>query len=317
MTAQQTPVVTLTLNPALDLSTRVPALIPDQKLRCSQPLIDPGGGGLNVSRAIAALGGDSLALVALGGLTGDRLAGLIRAEGVPFQPLTAPGETRQSLTVTEDATGRQYRFMLPGPPWSAADLDRVIPLLRATAPPGAFAVISGSLPPGVPPDYPAQVARALPGRQVVLDTSGPALAEAVASPIPGLQILRMDAAEAEELAGHPLTSRDETAAFAQALVRRGVSACVIIARGADGNVLADADRRLFAPAAKVRVVSTVGAGDSFVAGLVLMLARGADTAAALAFASAAASAAVTTDATHLCRLQDVERVLPECSAIAL
>ena len=106
----QTPVVTLTLNPALDLSSTVPQLIPDQKLRCSEPLLDPGGGGLNVSRAIAALGGESLALVALGGLTGDRLAGLIRAEGVPFLALTAPGETRQSLTVTEQSTGRQYRL---------------------------------------------------------------------------------------------------------------------------------------------------------------------------------------------------------------
>ena len=103
----QIPVVTLTLNPALDMSTSVPKLIADEKLRCAEPMLDPGGGGLNVSRAIAALGGESLALVALGGLTGDRLARLIRAEGVPFLALTAPGETRQSLTVTEDATGRQ------------------------------------------------------------------------------------------------------------------------------------------------------------------------------------------------------------------
>ncbi len=313
----QTAIITLTLNPALDMATTVAQLIPDQKLRCSEPLLDPGGGGLNVSRAIAALGGDSLALVALGGLTGDRLAGLIRAEGVPFLALTAPGETRQSLTVTEGATGHQYRFMLPGPVWSGADQDRVFHLLRASARPGAFGVISGSQPPGVPADFPARLAQSMPGGVVVLDTSGSALAEAVAHPVAGLEILRMDGAEAEELAGRSLVLRSDTADFAQSLVARGVARRVVVARGADGNVLVDAKHRLFAPAAKVKVASTVGAGDSFVGGLVMMLARDAPISEALAFASAAASAAVTTDATQLCRLQDVERLLPQCQTIAI
>jgi 6-phosphofructokinase 2 len=308
----QTPVVTLTLNPALDMSSEVPALIPDQKLRCSEPLLDPGGGGLNVSRAIAALGGESLALVALGGLTGDRLAGLIRAEGVPFLALTAPGETRQSLTVTEASTGRQYRFMLPGAVWSAEDQERVFTVLRAFSRLGAWGVISGSQPPGVPVDFPARLARAMPGLNVVLDTSGPALREAVAHPIPGLAVLRMDGDEAEMLAGAPLISRSDSADFAASLVERGVARQVVVARGADGSVLVDKDHRIFAKAARVKVKSTVGAGDSFVAGLVLSLAREEPPEAALAFGTAAASAAVMTDATQLCRKEDVERLLPEC-----
>ncbi len=310
----QTPVVTLTLNPALDLSTDVAALIPDQKLRCSEPLLDPGGDGLNVSRAIAALGGESLALVALGGLTGDRLAGLIRGEGVPFLALTAPGETRQSLTVTEAATGRQYRFMLPGPVWSEEDQERVFTLLRASARPGAFGVISGSQPPGVPVDFPSRLARAMPGLNVVLDTSGPALVQAVNHPIPGLAILRMDGDEAETLAGAQLVTRSDSADFAAGLVARGVARTVVVARGADGSVLVDRDRdrRIFARSAKVKVKSTVGAGDSFVAGLVLGLARGETPEAALALGTAAASAAVTTDATQLCKIGDVLRLLPGC-----
>ncbi len=308
----QTPVVTLTLNPALDMSSDVAALIPDQKLRCSEPLLDPGGGGLNVSRAIFSMGGESLALVALGGLTGDRLAGLIRTEGVPFLALTAPGETRQSLTVTEASTGRQYRFMLPGPVWTEPDQERVFTLLRASARPGAFGVISGSQPPGVPLDFPARLARAMPGLNVVLDTSGPALVEAVAHPIPGLAILRMDGDEAEILAGAQLVSRSDSADFAESLVKRGVARMVIVARGADGSVLVDGERRIFAKAAKVKVKSTVGAGDSFVAGLVLSLARGESPEAALAIGTAAASAAVMTDATQLCKMADVLRLLPEC-----
>lgn len=312
MTPQQTPILTLTLNPALDMATTVPEMVPDQKLRCTEPLLDPGGGGLNVSRAVAALGGESLALVALGGLTGDRLAGLIRAESVPFLALTGPGETRQSLTVTEAQSGRQYRFMLPGPVWSAADQDRVFLLLRASARVGAYGVISGSQPPGVPVDFPAKLARSMAGLQVLLDTSGAPLRQAVAHPIPGLFVLRMDDVEAEELAGHALTTRAQSADFAASLVAQGVAQKVIIARGADGSVLAETGQRLFVKAAPVKVVSKVGAGDSFVAGFVLALARGGNSAQAMAYGAAAASAAVMTDATQLCKLADVERILPEC-----
>ena len=316
MTAQ-IPIVTLTLNPALDMATEVPALVADEKLRCSEPMLDPGGGGLNVSRAIAVLGGESLALVALGGLTGDRLAGLIRADGVPFLALTAPGETRQSLTVTELASGHQYRFMLPGPRWSEADQERVFTLLHATARPGAYGVISGSQPPGVPVDFPARLAHSMPGLNIVLDTSGPALVEAVTHPIPGLDVLRMNNEEAEHLAGKPLVTREESADFAQSLVQRRVAEKVVVARGSDGSVMVDAHQRLFAKAAKVEVKSRVGAGDSFVGGLVLAMARGQDAASAIAFATASASAAVMTDATQLCRLEDVVMLLPQCAVSAV
>ena len=311
------PILTLTLNPALDMATEVAEILPGHKLRCGDPLLDPGGGGLNVSRAIRALGGESLALVALGGLTGDRLAGLIRASGLTFLSILGPGETRLSLSVHEGATGRQYRFMLPGPVWSAADRGHVFTLLRATARPGGFTVISGSQPPGMPVDFPAQLAAAMPDSRVVLDISGAPLAEAVARPVPGLEVLRMDSEEAEGLTGHPLATRAETADFAQGLVRAGVARKVVVARGADGNVLATADRRIFAAAPRVQVRSAVGAGDSFVAGLVLALARGRPEEEALALAGAAAAAAVTTDATQLCRPEDVMRLLPETVVSAL
>lgn len=308
---QQRPILTLTLNPALDMSTQVTEVVPDRKLRCADPTLDPGGGGLNVSRAIANLGGDSLALVALGGITGERLARLIRSAKVPFLTVGGPGETRQSLTVTE-AGGRQFRFIFPGPSWGHEDQERLFHLLRSAVQPDGIAVISGSQPPGVAPDFPAQLAAALPGMQVVLDSSGPALAEAVAHPIPGLSLLRMDDHEADELAGRRLLTPTETADFAMKLITRGVAKTVIIARGAEGSILATTGQRLFVKAADVPVKSKVGAGDSFVAGYVLALARGQDVAAALQAGSSAASAAVMTEATQLCRRADAEALLPLC-----
>ena len=310
----QAPILTLTLNPALDMASEVPEIIAGHKLRCTDPHLDPGGGGLNVSRAIKALGGDSLALVALGGLTGDRLAGLIRAEGITFLSILGPGETRQSLTVTEQSSGKQFRFMLPGPVWGAAERARVFTLLSATARPGGYSVISGSQPPGVPADFPGQLAASLDGSRVVLDTSGAALFEAVRNPIKDLAVLRMDGEEGEELAGRKLPTLTDTADFASELVARGVAKRLIVARGAEGNVLADGKQRLFSPAPKVKVKSTVGAGDSFVAAFVLALARGQDSAQALALGSAAAAAAVMTDATQLCKAEDVMRLMPQAAA---
>ena len=305
------PILTLTLNPALDISTGVGKVRPGEKLRCAAPVYNAGGGGLNVTRALHRLGAPSLALVALGGVTGDRLAGLLKAEGIAFLALKSPGETRQSMSVTEADSGAQYRFLLPGPDWSHDDQAQVFALLTATAHPGSIAVISGSQPPGVPADFPAQLAAALPECLVVLDTSGPALAQAVAQPIPGLAVLRMDSDEAEALAGHPLTTPKDTADFAAGLLAKGVAGAVIVARGAEGNVLVTDGQRLMARAPKVTLVSAVGAGDSFVAGLVLAMARRQGWAEALSLATTCAAAAVMTPATELCRAEDVARLLPQ------
>lgn len=310
----QLPILTLTLNPALDVATSAPRVVAGPKLRCSAPRLDPGGGGINVARAVRRLGGEALALVALGGATGARLAEALRAEGVSYSAFDAPGETRQSLAVTEEASGAQYRFVLPGPDWAAADAARALDRLREITPDGAFVVLSGSQPPGLPDRFAADLRAALPASaRLVLDTSGAALQAVVRDPVPGLAVLRMDDAEAEELAGRRFADRAESAAYAAELVVRGVAETVILARGAEGSVLADRQGKLFAPAPKVQVVSAVGAGDSFVGALVLTLAQGGRRAAALAHAVAAAAATCLTPATELCRPEDVARFLPLCA----
>lgn len=306
--AAQTPILTVTLNPAFDLATSVDRLRPDVKLRCAEPAADPGGGGINVSRAIVRLGGESRAAVSLGGPTGERMAALLAREGIATVPLPAPGETRLSLAVTETRTGDQYRFMLPGPQWSEADAEAAIAAVTAAAEPDARVVLSGSTPPGVPADIAARLQAALgPGRRLYVDTSGAAL-QALAQVPANLALLRMDGAEAEELAGHELPTRTASADFAAGLVARGVARTVLVARGGDGNILASNRGVWHADALKVHVVSKIGAGDSFLGAYVLARARGEDLPGALAWGAAAATAACMTPATELCRREDVERL---------
>lgn len=314
--AAQAAILTITLNPALDLSSETDRVVPELKLRCSAPLVDPGGGGINVSRAIARLGGDSTPLVSVAGHTGARLEDALRREGLRPARIPAPGETRQSLSVTCRETGRQYRFVMPGPAWGRAEVQAALIAAGEAAQPGGFAVLSGSQPPGVPDDFPARLAAALAGHEsrLIMDTSGPALAELVARPTtPAPFVLRMDGEEARALAGGPLPDLVATGRFAHDLVRRGAAHAVICARGPEGSVMATADGAVHCPAARVDVVSKVGAGDSFVGAFTLALGRGGSLAEALRHGVAAASAAVMTAATQLCRPEDVARLLPECT----
>ncbi len=307
-------ILTVTLNPALDLSTATRSVTPGPKLRCEVPRYDPGGGGINISRAIDRLGGKSTALVALGGATGTQLAKLLLQEGIATTSLTAPGETRLSFAVTEQGSLAQYRFVLPGPLWSAQAVATAVEAIVKAVRPDGFVVISGSQPPGFPDDFILQLGAALPATvKVIADTSGTPLKALTSGRGPSLHCLRMDAEEAETVAGAPLASRAESADFAQNLVANGVADRVIIARGPDGSVMATEAARWFCAAANVPVISKIGAGDSFVAGYVLALARGKPDQEALACGVAAASAAVMTPATELCRRTDAEALIKVCT----
>lgn len=308
-------ILTLTLNPTLDLDTSVDQVIPGPKLRCDPPLIDPGGGGINVSRAIRILGGRSLAHVVAGGPTGATLESLLRAEGVAASVIDGPGATRESLSVTDRGSGAQYRFVLPGPQWRRRDAEAVLDRLEGAAGDGDILVMSGSQPPGVAADLPLRLARRLgaSGACLALDTSGAALHRAVEKPgRRPLWLLRMDDGEAEELAGRPLPRPEDSAAFARLLVGRGVAHTVIVARGADGSVAATAAECLHVVPPAVEVVSKVGAGDSFTAAFVLAVVRGAGLERALRMGVAAAASAVTTVATRLCHRDQVRRLAPLC-----
>ncbi len=308
-------IITVTLNPTVDLSTSAPSVIPDIKLRCTPPQVDPGGGGINVSRAIRLLGGRSTALVAIGGGTGARCLELLASEGIATVGFQGPGETRQSLSVTDEGTGQQFRFVLPGPDWTEKDVARALDTLDQATGTDTFVVLSGSQPPGVAKNFPAILAGHVSERKarLIVDTSGPALFNLVDTSHPSIYVLRMDGEEAEELAGRPLPRPEDSAAFAAELVEKDVASIIIVARGADGSVLASKQGRWHAVGGKpVKVVSKVGAGDSFVGAFTLALARGDALPDCLALGVAAASSAVTTEATRLCDRKMTEELKAEC-----
>ncbi len=303
-----TEILTITVNPALDLSTEAPAVVPDRKLRCSAPRVQPGGGGVNVSRAIANLGGASRTLVAYGGPTGEDLVARLREEGLTPLSLNVDHPTRQSVTVRDAANGLQYRFMMPGPPWTPEDCAAAEAAIMAEMRPGDLVVPSGSMPPGLPDDYFLTVNAHLAqdGGRMILDTSGPALIRAAAAAEGALFALRMDLAEARELTGHPLGGIEDVAEMASELRAAGAATIVLIAAGEQGNVIACDEWRGLTRPPVVVPVSKVGAGDSFVAGFALSLARGADPVTACAYGTAAAASAVTRPDTDLCEREATE-----------
>lgn len=324
MTNVQNPIVTVTLNPALDLSAPLAGdgarVVPGPKLRLGKVAAHPGGGGVNVARAIARLGGSVTALAALAGTTGAQVSALVAAEGLALIALPCPGETRMSLTVAEATAGTgeaEYRFVLPGPDWAGRDAGALVSAIAAQVPAGAWVVLSGSQPPGLAADFMFALDAALVpiGARLAVDTSGPALAAALAARgARPLGLLRLDQAEAEQAAGRALPQVQDSAGYAAALVAAGVAETVVLARGADGSVLADGSGQCWhcRPPA-VEVASKVGAGDSLTGALILSLARGASAAEALRAGTAAAAAAVMTEGTELCRAEDVARLAPRCT----
>lgn len=301
-------ILTITLNPALDISTTVDRVVPEDKLRCDVPVLDPGGGGVNVARAIGELGGRALALVALAGFHGQQYLDQLHDEPIVPIAFSIPGETRQSLAVIDRSTGEQYRFVMPGPVWTAEQAhDALVAIDRAMGD-GAYVVLSGSQPPGVPLHFPTDLASMVEtrGGKLILDTSGKALKALLGVGSARQHVLRLDGAESEDLAGRRLGSREEVADFAEELVRRGVAEVVVLALGADGSILVENGNRWHAVTRPVKVRSKVGAGDSFVGAFTLALSRGAPWEQALVQGVAAASGAVMNDATKLCSRSDVE-----------
>jgi 6-phosphofructokinase 2 len=300
-------IVTLTVNPALDLSTSTETVVSEHKLRCGVSRTDAGGGGINVSRVIHRLGGQSVAIYAVGGPTGFAYRQLLEADGIIGRAIPIAGATRQNVTIDELSTGRQFRFVLQGPHLTTDEWSECLAATINAMTPGGYVVASGSLSPGMPDDFYARIARAARARGVhcIVDASGPALAAALEE---GVHVVKPSARELAELVGRALPDRPSRIAAAQELISRGAAEIVALTLGADGAVLVTAETVTHLEVPDIAVHSTVGAGDSFLGALVLRLAQGRSLHDAFCAGVAAGSATAMTEATELCHRVDVERL---------
>jgi 6-phosphofructokinase 2 len=305
-----TDIVALTLNPSIDISTSVERVEPARKLRCSPPRLYPGGGGVNVARVAIRFGAGVELIYPTGGSTGHLLRRLVEREGIPNLAVDLAEETREDLTVFEEATGAEYRFVLPGPRVSESEWRTCLDILNSLHSRPKFMVASGSLPPDVPQDFYARVARVAYrlGAKFVLDTSGEALEAALKE---GVYLLKPNLRELNEFVGAEASDDDAIIKASRHLIARYGVVVVVTSLGEDGAIMVSADQVLRAEAPRVHVLSAVGAGDCFLGAMVSRLATEHSLTDAFRYATAAGAAAVLTPGTALCEPADVERLLPQ------
>ena len=298
-------IVTLTMNPALDITTDTNRVIPTDKMRCGPPQYHPGGGGINVARIAHVLGEPVSAIFPAGGHAGDKVTDLVADSGVPVQRITVASSTRESFTVDEETTGQQYRFVLPGPRLSDTEQTECLETLRAAAGSADFVVASGSLPPGVPSDFYQQVADICRerGALLILNASGAGLRH-ISS---GVFLLKPSVRELRECVGRELISEPEQLAAAHQLIDRGCAQFVVVSLGSEGALLATPHGSQRYSPVVVPAGSGVGAGDAMTAGITVGLHRGWQLQEAVRLGMAAGSAMLLTPGTAPCTREHVER----------
>lgn len=243
-----TKIVSLTLNPALDKSTSTNKLIPEQKLRCADMRLDAGGGGINVSKGIMKLGGDTVAVFPQSGHNGLIIRSLLENMGIAVQTVEVSGETRENISVTEVNTNLQYRFTLPGLALSLEDAAACLDLIRKIGP--DYLVASGSLPPGLPDTYFEEVAvfAKKNGMRFVLDTSGAPLRAAADE---GLYLLKPNLGELCALAGVESLEMNQVDDAALSIIHQGKCEVVVVSLGPQGALLVTRDELEHIPAPMV------------------------------------------------------------------
>lgn len=299
-------IVTLTMNPALDVTTDAEVVHSTNKVRCGEARHDPGGGGINVAQIAKILGASVTAVFPVGGPTGAMLLELLASRGLAFDEVKIGGATRESFTVNETSTGLQYRFVLPGPRVTVAEQIRCLEELRRVAEPVKFVVASGSLPPGVPANFYQRVADMCGEMRVrlIVDTSGAALTEIRS----GAYLIKPSLRELRECVGRSLDTEAEQIAGARELIASGKTEVVVVSLGADGALLVTAQTCHRFSAIPVRAVSGVGAGDAMVAAITVALSRGWSLTEAVRFGNATGAAMLMTPGTMPCSRADAERL---------
>ena len=300
-------IATLTLNPAIDISSEADNVQPTQKTRIFGERIEPGGGGVNVARALTAFEAPVRAIYLAGGSTGRALDDMLEVRGIARTCIPIAGDTRMSLTVFDRSADAEYRFVPEGPrvrepEWQAC-------LAEAKRCGCDYLIASGSLPRGVPDHFYARLGAVLAesGARFVLDTSGAELKAALEQG--GVFLVKPSHCELAELAGRRLDTMEGVRDVAARIVEAGQAENVAVTMGAKGGLLVTADGSHFLPAVEVEARSAVGAGDSFLAAMTYGFASGLEAKEAFRLGVAAGAAAVQAPGIELCSAEDVKRLL--------
>ena len=289
-------IITITFNPCIDKSTSISALKPDKKLRCSEPVFEPGGGGINVARAIKKIGGDALTIYPSGGYSGKFLNLLLEEENLSVLTIETKHQTRENMIVLDKATNLQYRFDMPGPQLFQEEWQQCLQLIEENN--SKFIVASGSLPPGVPIDIFARISGiATKGnRKLIVDSTEEALQSALEE---GVYMIKPNIGELSRLAGKEELLSDEIEPAARDLINKGKCEIVVVSLGASGAMLISKEQLFTIPAPAVKTKSTVGAGDSMVAGIVFSISKGKNLLESLQYGVACGTAATLNNGTGL------------------
>ena len=297
-----TSILCVALNPSIDLSNETDRVVPTKKVRIRNQRQNIGGGGVNVARVLAELGEHPDLLVMAGGATGAVFLDAVRQMPVNLHVIPIEGAIRVAFMVKEMGTGQEYRFVPEGPVVSAEEYGQALRFLEeATA---NYVIVSGSLPRGLPSDSYAHIARTFADRKTrfILDASGEALKQALE--VGGLFMIKPSLDELEGIVGGDL---DEAGAIAasQELIARGAVEIVCVSMAREGAILVSAQGVTKVPSFNVPVGSTVGAGDSFVGGMVWAPIQDYPLEEAFRFGVAAGAATVMSEGTELCQRADV------------
>lgn len=301
-------IITLTINPSLDKSTHFTGLIAEQKIRCEKPRYDAGGGGINVSKAIAKLGGNSLCIHTSGGSAGKMLEELIQKEGVENKVIPTKNWTRENFIAFENATKAQYRFGFPGNELFDDEQKAIIEVVKEIK--TNYLVISGSLNEGLPTDFYQKIAETAKATKikVIVDTSGEPLRKVLEK---GVYLIKPNIGELAKLIGVERLELSEVKKAANTLIERGSAEIVVVSLGAEGAILVSKDTTEFVAAPKAEKKSTVGAGDSMVGGMVWALSQNKTLKEVIQWGVVCGTAATINEGTELFKKEDAEKLFKE------
>ena len=298
-------IVTVTVNPALDKSTHFKGLVAEQKIRCSEPRFDAGGGGINVSKAISRLGGKSLAVFTSGGPMGKMLEELVTKETIEFKAIPIQTWTRESFVAVDENTNSQYRFGFSGGEITADEEKAVLETLSKSKP--KFLVASGSLNEGLSSDFYQKVAEIVKASdsKLIVDTSGEALKKVLET---GAYLIKPNVGELAKLVGVERLEMEEVNEAAKKIIAKGGAEIVVVSLGPQGAILVTKDEYEYVPAPNVAKKSTVGAGDSMVGGIVWALSQNKSLKEVIRWGVACGSAATMNEGTQLFKFEDANRL---------